>query len=743
MLRERLLSRSLRVGLLLALPLSITPALAQKTGFVGGLFAPGDHVPLSGYVDKQLTTSTVTMHVDVEILAWIQAQSGSVQVARKALGPVQYLAPTSVDYGTGIVTLSGPGVGTCVVVTSLLTQDLDIVSHWDAGLNGGRGGQSIGAADGISTLDFDPVTGQPFSSGGNIRSSNPSWVHPVSGDRYYWASDVYALFSDGTGVHDGEAVPAFERYIAESYSTNAVTPLRVIHFSDQVRAATGFPVAHRSHPRAFDPASLPGEKVANGLPLFQVVHCHLVDTGDLYASVPGSENSLGTFLLPPGWHSEFEGTYPILFNGFYDIHASTFGGVGLSFADTIAKVYRNGQRRAVGVMWNGGGAAATGTFHRSAYDNANQLIQDAATLLRADPERIVATGGSRGGTTALEVASNPYDLPYTVKFVNAWSPQLRIGESIALFGNPTYPLAHGSIRHATGYTDSFRAAWVDPDTGLTGRQLTAVNFFDTTDTSFIDANYAIHSELFRSRLGAEDTRVVLRTGTHDYSRLALHSGEYYDALVNQADPVPIQYEIFYRFGHTAPEGTLPTDEDLLNKVFGDDDTLDVGVEHYKTDPANYTAFLPLDDPDHIPLVYETPLAVGTSQYHSISLVGEPGGRVQIWVAKLPSGWQSGDPPPSPASFLLFRDVVLSQAPGATFGTFAQVLNLPIAPSTWWYEARYSPDGDATFETILGQGDIAAPTLVPNFEPILVFLPVEIVGVSDETRTGGLAGDCEF
>jgi hypothetical protein len=123
------------------------------------------------------------------------------------------------------------------------------------------------------------------------------------------------------------------------------------------------------------------------------------------------------------------------------------------FFEAIGEVYNaSGQTdAAVGLLWNGGGAAVTTTLHRSAFDNAAQLFADAATLLRADAQNIVMVGGSRGGTTAIAIGSNPYDRPYRAAYIDADAGQVAISQAIERFTHAGYQLAQGSLQNVTGY----------------------------------------------------------------------------------------------------------------------------------------------------------------------------------------------------------------------------------------------------------------------------------------------------
>jgi hypothetical protein len=715
----------------------------------GQLFVPGSRVPLSEF--RRKTTGTVVLHVEPGILAWIAAQSGKLQVAvRTATGVVEYLPASAVDVAAGTVTLTWPAFGTCVAVSNLLKHDLPVVTHWNASLNGGRGGQQTGARDALLPLGLDPATSTLEVDGHYLNTNADPLQSSYWGDddpavgAYYFASDRYALFSDGTGAHDDAALPGFERYIGETFTTLGPTSLAAIWLSDKVRAMTGFPVAHKNHPLAFDAAAPAASRVLDGAPLFQAVHGWLVDitlpTGtDLYPATAGSENSLGTFLLPPGWTSQAaDDTYPILFNGFYDLHASTFGSVGLGFFEVLGALLQHpaGPRRAVGVLWNGGGADACYTMHRSAYDGAARLIADAALELAADPDRIVMSGGSRGGGTALEMSSNPYGAGYTVQFVNATAAQVKPGQVIT-FVSPSYSLGMGSMQRVTGYQQAWMSGWIDPDSGRTGKLLTMQNLFGTDDAAVIDADHALDSGTFRNGLLAAGARVLLHLGTHDYSLPLAQAVTYANHL--RADGVPLHLQVFYRFGHTSPADTVAENTAFMHQVFEGSTAFDPVTEHFARDPLDHTAALPID-PDHVPLVYETPITIGSGQAHTWSFVGQPGGRFEVRAAHLEPGWASCGTPVFTAPLAPVLSGTLPLVSGDEFGAISYELSLPVQTGYWWYEVRYSPDGDTNWEVTLGPGDIAPPTLLSCEEPVVLVTPSEVLGVGDEARTGGLAED---
>jgi len=775
-------------SLVAALALSVG-ADARQAGPSSGsvMFVPSNRVPLSEF--KVKNGNIVTLHVDPDVLTWIAAQPGaslpsSVQVAvRKANGQIVYPNATSANTTTGEVKLNQALLlGDCVATTTLLRQETDIVTHWNAEENWDeeqdiwRGGQEPEAKDGLATIDVNTSTGELVSSTAvwanlDDPADAPTeweWFDPDHEEAgpYVYRSDRYALYDDGSDTQVDAILPAYERYIAENYTLYKPTAMAAIWLSDRVRSVTGFPIAHRNGYQAFDSGAGAGQKVEDGLPLFQVVHARIEHFED--TEVAGYEDSLATFVLPPGWTSaSSEATYPILFNGQYDVHQRcTFAWEnsdgrpdwGKTMFTALGELYDHagGPRRAVGIFWNGGGAGITYTQQASAYENIEVVIDDAAANFDADRDRIVFTGGSRGGMTALAMGSNPFEKNYTAVYLNAYTPVVRLGTSIE-FSNPSYPLGLGSTPAVTGWKNSWMSDWVDPNTELSGLELTAEILFGVTNYSAIDEFAVIDSEAFIDGLLEQGTGVVLRYGTHDGFKAFDQIARYYEHLRDAG--VPIQLDVFHRFGHQIPRDRSPSEADLLNAVLGDSFSITPRVEHYGRDAADFTIAHHLL-PDDMPLVYERPLAIGAGQMHSLSFVGKAGGRVLLRAAFVGTDFVRGvDCQPDPGDFVTKlggSHVLEPEESGDEFG-YAAFWQPATSTNGWyWNEVLYDPDDDGTYEFILGScasSSECGPTecgatgpyygiSAPTYEqPLYWVAPVpEVLGTEDNSRTGGLALD---
>lgn len=736
------------------------------------LFVPETLVPLSQFARKDASTA-LTLTVAPEILSWVKSTAIALGhdpldhlfVAVESGGSITFGLPEDWTRATtGAVTLSANVAGDCVVVSDLLLHDPAVVTHWLATANGGRGGQDLGARDGLLIWDYryDAATSShglatypAVGPNGPILNTDPAWGNPpggVSSHPYKFASDRIALFSDGSAVHENEATPAYERYIGETYSWSSYTPLAAIWLSDRARELTGFPIAHRSHPTAFagfggPPDPRPGQRVANDLPVFQVVHGYLVNP-EPSVPAPGYQRSLATFILPPGWTSLAPAdTHPVLFHGFYDINDDTFQGEGLHFVQTLAKLHKQvPSRNVVGLLWNGGGAVACHTMHRSAFDNAARLFDDAAILLRANKRLMVFIGSSRGATTALEIASNPYrstapaKYDYRAVLVDVRAPQVRMGTTATNFITASYPAFLVAVDNYTGYLGSWQASWREPPALAEGfASVLLRNLFGTSNAAFVDQALSIDSPPFRLGLRQAGTGVVLRIGTNDSNGPSALLAQYCNHLrAELPSGIPVLCQIFYRFGHKVPDAQ-PDRATLLNMAI-DGIPLTDKDEFFATDPEDYRIPRRIA-PSHVPLAVELPATVGFGQAHTWAFLGEPGAHVRVRVRQVvgtPCFTQPFVVGPEQAF-----SVTLAAEPGDRFGTawLDPTPLLPqLTPGPWWYEVDYDFDADGTFDRTLGYGDVALPGVeVPEF----CVEPDETLGTTYDQRTNGVAEDQRF
>lgn len=666
------------------------------------LFVPDDHVPLSAFVED--SSGTVELAVDPDILSRITAINNALNPPEQLANPVRVaiwngtsvtVGTPSVDYATGIVTFNHAFVGgrTFVVISPFFQNHFmpgsenpandksAIVTHWSwqldspappgaTGIVQNRGGQDLGENDAFVIRDWagsfieECFEGVPIQKEGTSPDVVRSWKNAKSwGDAtgyYYWASDESAVFSDGSGVPDSEAVPGEERFVGENYEPMGFTQLACVWLSDRTRQRTGFPVMHRNNPFAFDTGSPSEERIMEEAPFFQVAHAWEVQYED--SNVPGHERSLATFLLPPGWVSNpGEDRYPVLFNGAYGVNAATFGTAGRRALAVMGDLIReDSDHKAIGILWNGGGDGACQTVHQSAYGNMEQLMEDAVAELAIERTRVLATGGSRGGSTALAFAGNPYSDYYKVRFVIANSAQTDMADTLNHIDS-TYDLVQEVSETVTGYLGSWLPGWTGPGPdNFTAKQLSMLNLFGTTDEDAVKrespvglGNGGPDDDKQLEKLQERGTSVVFRLGTHDHSRPFGQAPRYVERLAEYSIPFLAEYS--YRFGHGFAVGNQPDELALMRKLFGpeQDIALDMGdvdqTRYYRRDPNSpckddvktyYQApeeFL-LESanglPIAVPLVVEAPIDHYQGAEATIHVAGQAGLLYVVGVAEV-------------------------------------------------------------------------------------------------------------
>ncbi len=661
----------------------------------GKIFNPEGRLPLSRF--EAPVANSVRLAMDATLQNWIQANQAQLAVAwLDAAGQVHMLtAPAPTPAGDYVIQQAAPG-SYVLVADGLPSNSFPIVTHWRNPVTAAdRGGWQLGATDGIGTLTLDSSEGTPVSN------LNSQYLDTDPNSPFLYAVNDYALFDDGSGVPSvvNANSPAYERYIAENWALHAVEEDVAAWFSDRAVATGGLPVLHRNYPQALDTTAPATQQVLRDAPVFQCIHAYLVANPD-DPTVPGSEQSLATIILPPDWNEN--NSYPVLFQGFYDIHQTTFGTAGAKMIETLAEWHAQDQRQAIGVLWNGGGAMACQTMQRSAFDNVGVLMQ-ALTFLGADTQQVIMRGGSRGGTTALAMAANPFHGNYAVKFVEANNPMLYPGSAIDDYADNTYGLLQSATYAATG----LKAA---ATTAASAKQAATAVYLGPAGGADYDQTLANGSTPMLQSLVSKSTTVVMRMSTHDHSHPFVHATDYWHAA-HQAG-LQIRLEIYYRAGHGIPAnpGDSPSTTELLNRMVDPtrfSQPLGLGITRYVQGATGYEQAQVSQEP----LVAELPAALGSNQQCSLNFVGSPGALVQLRITTatlydfLPSSGYL-DPIYVPTSF----PVPLLTAPlsgGSNFGSLRWEFTLPQAA---WNLASFVYSG-----TYLGgsQVESAYPTVNPS------------------------------
>lgn len=278
--------------------------------------------------------------------------------------------------------------------------------------------------------------------------------------------------------------------------------------------------------------------------------------------------SMFAVILPAHWTPPTisrPAPYPIVFNGFYDLNDNLFQLEGATMTSLIAQsVKANSSGRmgtgAIGILWNGAGAIASRTTNPGAYDEF-QAIVDLVAKLGGDPHRIIGFGVSRGGITALQMASNPNPHNYTFRYVYAAVPPGHIG-SIAAMASPTVPQLMAASDWSSGLADSYKLSFIYPQvgndlTGLDGREAHVKILTGTKSLKVADELYSLGSSNLINALKQSGTQVYLEISSHDFIVPAFDQLWLYHQYKNAEIPLELRFN--YLAGHH-------TDTNQRNKI---------------------------------------------------------------------------------------------------------------------------------------------------------------------------------
>lgn len=342
--------------------------------------------------------------------------------------------------------------------------------------------------------------------------------------------------------YHGEFLPDYNLYLADRYAQTAIDDETARAFVTAAYEDTGV-IIDLLRPDAFTSKDKGLGRLHDSSGAVQILHAKIID------------GSLATIILPPNWSAEAEpGTYPIAFNGFYDLNANLFTQEGPLWVRMIATSGLAGRSGAIGVLWNGGGATAGRTTNEAAYRQFNAVISYVAQEFGGNRHRILMSGGSRGGLTAANMASNPYGYDYTVIFAAVTATPTLLGDH-ALLTSTTYPPLLPSTAWSVGLSDSWRTGWTYPAcagrqhlTGLTGPE---AHLYILTKTSKIDEGNAMHSlmgERFLQGLKRAGTRLFLTVTEKDDIVPYNTQAQYAQTLMDLG--IPLHIEVLLRGGHT-------------------------------------------------------------------------------------------------------------------------------------------------------------------------------------------------
>ena len=342
-------------------------------------------------------------------------------------------------------------------------------------------------------------------------------------------------------------LPTVGGFIGNSYSLSSYSnnPTDLQFFYDQVsHLCTGnlnkvrfVQVRHRIEKNG-DLAAL----LDLNAPYFQILH------GILF------KNNLLTVVVPPGWQRGVSYNTPTLMNGFYDLNHNLMGVEGRYLLRVLGQTYEELGSSGFGILWNGNGAIASRTVDNISYSEINDFLKIYLNDLGASPEKFITFGGSRGGMTALNLASHPNVTAMKVALAYAAAPAYRL-QHVAEMISPTIPFlpyaADWSIgligswkskfRHPSGYTNRTAFAGLDSNKAhlkvLTGSH----------DPALMESDFNLLTPRKISKLKSNKTQIYLEVSTHDHIVPSIDQFKLYkDAIANDLD---VEVRINYLLGH--------------------------------------------------------------------------------------------------------------------------------------------------------------------------------------------------
>ena len=499
---------------------------------------------------------------------------------------------------------------------------------------------------------------------------------PYAADKPYTPGAPYPVYKIGAEAY----TPDLDHYVGTNYSTTRIPDARATDFAAKVCAAAGVPVK-LLRPDALEESG----RLRSNPGLVQALVGLIVKADD------ADIGSLVAVFLPPNWSSEAApGTYPIVAQGYYDLNSSVFRapGPGFDMAGQIARSSIGDLTGAIGVFWNGGGANSTYTVNERANRQFGRLVDLVAESFGGDRRRVMMLGGSRGGVTAISMASNPYDLDYTITFASASAAPALYGSLARLSSTATYPRGIGNLSGVVGFHDSWRMGWRYPRVpgrehleGLDLAQSAAYVLTGSTDLRYADEQLSPFADHNVERLKKAGTQMYLEMGTHDRLPYILQV-EYANKLL--AKGLPVHADVVVRGGHGGgrfnAEGSPVKSDYIWRALLEYIDPLRSGKPQVEPGWSFYRVNRRTDErerfePDGFPFTMEAPYLAVAGQRFPLIFIGEPGSEYDLRIT----------PPPGvewPAT--RFRGLIPDDEPH----TFSRI--------EWFSTAPQMPPGDYSY-----------------------------------------------
>jgi hypothetical protein len=282
--------------------------------------------------------------------------------------------------------------------------------------------------------------------------------------------------------------------------------------------------------------------------------------------------SLFTVVLPPHWHRSPPTRYPVLLRAMgylADNNAIYTTRTAFQRVKWVANSVNIGPGL-IAIFSNAGGRESQGV-HSNAYDDVGSFLdlltafpvgggQNETVDLGPDLSKIVANGGSRGGSTALAWGANPAGYNYEVLGIHADVPPLKLG-SMMRRSFYAFPGLNSAANEALGCNHAYLYAYTDCQTGqiLTPDQkaLAVGNVF----VGGVDFGGPVQKEIesidnlsacgicANSKSSLKSKRVTISLGTHDAYTSMADFLDFDNMLNDNPHAVPHKTYIGHMWGH--------------------------------------------------------------------------------------------------------------------------------------------------------------------------------------------------
>lgn len=300
-------------------------------------------------------------------------------------------------------------------------------------------------------------------------------------------------------------LPTAGNYIGGNYSVSAPSNQAAANSVEELCRLSGASITFQQMREELTSADQLKALIRYGINEWQIIHM-----------IP-FRNNLFSILLPP--RLQPGELMPFLMNGMYDLNESFVAGEGPHMRRVLGKAFAQGFR-AAGILWNGQGATASRTINESAYVDLNDFFKILFASAPINSRRGITFGESRGGVTALGIATSAKIDAARIAYVDSGVPP-GSPELCASLTSSTIPALLG----ATDWTVGFVGAWMEsfryPSgfspmlTGLTGREAHLKILTGTTKSQELQTTFNLRHSSKIEKLNLNKTSVFLEIGTHD------------------------------------------------------------------------------------------------------------------------------------------------------------------------------------------------------------------------------------